>query len=35
MVNKQYRILFREIASNSETLVIDLLEIESLSKHYE
>ncbi len=34
-VNKQYRILFREVATESENLVIDLLEIEELSKHYE
>jgi len=34
-INKQYRILFREIATNPESLVIDLLEIEDLSKHYE
>lgn len=34
-VNKQYRILFREIATDPEDLVIDLLEIEEFSKHYE
>jgi len=34
-INKQYRILFNEIATDSESLVIDLLEIEELSKHYE
>ncbi len=34
-INKQYRILFREIATDNETQVIDLLEIEELSKHYE
>ncbi len=34
-VNKQYRILFREIATDPENLVIDLLEIEEFSKHYE
>jgi proteic killer suppression protein len=34
-VNKQYRILFNEVASSSHDLKIDLLEIEDLSKHYE
>jgi len=34
-VNIQYRLLFREVATESENLVIDLLEIEQLSKHYE
>jgi toxin HigB-1 len=34
-VNKQYRILFNEVASNLDDLKIDLLEIEDLSKHYE
>lgn len=34
-VNQQYRILFREIASHDNSIVIDLLEIEDLSKHYE
>jgi proteic killer suppression protein len=34
-VNKQYRVLFKEIASQNDELVIDLLEIEDLSKHYE
>lgn len=34
-VNKQYRILFSEVASASDDLTIDLLEIEDLSKHYE
>lgn len=34
-INKQYRILFREIATNPDNLIIDLLEIEDLSKHYE
>ena len=33
-VNKQYRILFRETASNPDSLVIDILEIDELSKHY-
>ncbi len=33
-INKQYRILFREIATYSESSVIDLLEIEEISKHY-
>jgi proteic killer suppression protein len=34
-VNKQYRILFNELASTSDDLKIDVLEIEDLSKHYE
>jgi proteic killer suppression protein len=34
-VNKQYRILFNEVASSSDELIIDVLEIEDLSKHYE
>lgn len=34
-VNKQYRILFNEVASASGDLTIDVLEIEDLSKHYE
>ncbi|RVT79645.1 addiction module killer protein [Flavobacterium sufflavum] len=34
-VNKQYRILFTEVASTSDDLKIDILEIEDLSKHYE
>nr|WP_103192209.1 type II toxin-antitoxin system RelE/ParE family toxin [Formosa algae] len=34
-VNKQYRILFREVSSNPEHFEIDILEIEELSKHYE
>lgn len=34
-VNKQYRILFNEIASDTDNLKIDVLEIEDLSKHYE
>ena len=34
-VNKQYRILFSEIATTSNSLIIDVLEIEDLSKHYE
>lgn len=34
-VNKQYRILFTEVASTSDGLKIDVLEIEDLSKHYE
>ncbi|MFV8358074.1 type II toxin-antitoxin system RelE/ParE family toxin, partial [Flavobacterium sp. XS1P32] len=33
-VNKQYRILFNEVASASGDLTIDVLEIEDLSKHY-
>ena len=33
-VNTQYRILCREIATDSENRVIDLLEIEEFSKHY-
>lgn len=34
-VNKQYRVLFKEISSDSENFCIDVLEIEDLSKHYE
>ncbi|UPQ79725.1 type II toxin-antitoxin system RelE/ParE family toxin [Flavobacterium azooxidireducens] len=34
-VNKQYRILFKEVASGEDGLEIDVLEIEDLSKHYE
>lgn len=34
-VNKQYRILFNEVSSNTDDLKIDVLEIEDLSKHYE
>lgn len=34
-VNMQYRIIFREAASASNELIIDVLEIEELSKHYE
>jgi proteic killer suppression protein len=34
-INEQYRILFIETASNPDSVVIDLLEIEELSKHYE
>lgn len=34
-VNKQYRILFNEVASASDDLKIEVLEIEDLSKHYE
>jgi len=34
-VNKQYRILFNEIDSDTNNLKIDVLEIEDLSKHYE
>ena len=34
-VNKQYRVLFYEVASASDDLKIDVLEIEDLSKHYE
>ncbi len=34
-VNKQYRILFNEMATNPEDLKIDVLEIQDLSKHYE
>ena len=33
-VNRQYRILFNEIATDFNTQLIDLLEIEELSKHY-
>lgn len=34
-VNMQYRIIFKEVASTSNELLIDILEIEELSKHYE
>lgn len=34
-VNMQYRIIFKEVASSSNQLIIDILEIEELSKHYE
>jgi proteic killer suppression protein len=34
-VNTQYRILFNEVASTSDELIIDVLEIEDLSKHYQ
>jgi toxin HigB-1 len=34
-VNKQYRILFNEVASSPDEIKIDVLEIEELSKHYE
>ena len=34
-VNKQYRVLFKEISLDTESLCIDILEIEDLSKHYE
>lgn len=34
-VNKQYRLIFKEIIVNSSPLQIDLLEINALSKHYE
>lgn len=34
-VNMQYRIIFKEVASTSNELIIDILEIEELSKHYE
>ncbi|MFY7740568.1 MAG: type II toxin-antitoxin system RelE/ParE family toxin [Flavobacterium sp.] len=34
-VNMQYRVIFREAASASNELIIDVLEIEELSKHYE
>ena len=34
-VNMQYRIIFKEVASTSNKLIIDILEIEELSKHYE
>ena len=33
-VNKQYRILFTEIASSEDKPIIDILQIEDLSKHY-
>lgn len=34
-VNKQYRIIFNEIASEKGSLQIDIFELEELSKHYE
>jgi proteic killer suppression protein len=34
-VNMQYRLIFNEVASTSNELIIDILEIEELSKHYE
>jgi toxin HigB-1 len=34
-VNDQYRIIFLEIASETEPFEIEILEIEELSKHYE
>lgn len=34
-VNKQYRLLFQEVASNSDNITIDIFEIEKLSKHYQ
>ncbi|WNJ19828.1 type II toxin-antitoxin system RelE/ParE family toxin [Pontibacter sp. G13] len=34
-INRQYRILFREVSTQGEGLTIDLLEIQELSKHYE
>jgi len=34
-VNKQYRVLFKEVSSDSENFCIDILKIEDLSKHYE
>ena len=34
-VNMQYRIIIKEVASTSNELIIDILEIEELSKHYE
>ena len=34
-INDQYRLLFHEVATDSENLVIDLFEIEDISKHYE
>ncbi len=34
-VNEKYRILFREIASEEDSLTIDILKIADLSKHYE
>lgn len=33
-INTQYRILFREVATNENSVIIDLLEIEELSNHY-
>lgn len=34
-INKQYRVLFVEVASKPGSVTIDLLEIEELSKHYQ
>ena len=34
-VNKQYRIIFKEVIVNFKLQRIDLLEIKDLSKHYE
>jgi len=34
-VNRQYRILFQEVATDDNILVVDVLEIIDLSKHYE
>jgi proteic killer suppression protein len=34
-INKQYRVLFVEVASKPGNVTIDLLEIEELSKHYQ
>ncbi len=34
-INKQYRLLFKEVATAEKGLIIDLLEIQDISKHYE
>ncbi|MDQ7916380.1 type II toxin-antitoxin system RelE/ParE family toxin [Mesonia sp. MT50] len=34
-INKQYRIIFNEVASKEDSLQIDILELEELSKHYQ
>lgn len=34
-INKQYRIIFNEVASKEGSLQIDILELEELSKHYQ
>jgi toxin HigB-1 len=34
-VNEQYRIIFQETSSEGNSQVIDILELEELSKHYQ
>jgi toxin HigB-1 len=34
-INNQYRLLFRETSTSPNSLEIDLLEIEDISKHYQ